>query len=160
MQVFLYVTDECNIRCAQYYYTPWLTKHHTEMPINVALALLQKFRELGAVKLSFLGGEPTLYGQADGNEPFPYLVGAAQRIGFEYIRMVTNGLFDETLHQDKRLREIDEITFSMDGDTAEIHTALRGRKGTSKNIRLRRDDRRLRAARCRFNGHRPFIEAI
>ncbi len=32
--------------------------------------------------------------------------------------------------------------------------------GTSKNIRLRRDDRRLRAARCRFNGHRPFIEAI
>ncbi len=33
-------------------------------------------------------------------------------------------------------------------------------KGTSKNIRLRRDDRRLRAARCRFNGHRPFIEAI
>ena len=34
------------------------------------------------------------------------------------------------------------------------------RKGTSKNIRLRRDDRRLRSPRCRFNGRRPFIEAI
>src|SRR3984893_14056413 len=27
-------------------------------------------------------------------------------------------------------------------------------KGTSKNIRLRRDDRRLRSPRCRFNGRR------
>jgi hypothetical protein len=33
-------------------------------------------------------------------------------------------------------------------------------KGTSKNIRLRRDDRRLRSLRCRFNGCRPFIETI
>jgi Protein of unknown function (DUF2924) len=33
-------------------------------------------------------------------------------------------------------------------------------QGTSKNIRLRRDDRRLRSPRCRFNGRRPFIEAI
>jgi predicted PurR-regulated permease PerM len=32
--------------------------------------------------------------------------------------------------------------------------------GTSKNIRLRRDDRRLRSPRCRINGRRPFIEAI
>src|ERR1700730_4079092 len=31
-------------------------------------------------------------------------------------------------------------------------------KGTSKNIRLRRDDRRLRSQRCRFNVRRPFIE--
>ncbi len=32
--------------------------------------------------------------------------------------------------------------------------------GTSKNIRLRRDDRRLRSPRCRFNGRGPLIEAI
>jgi Cytochrome P450/Berberine and berberine like len=32
--------------------------------------------------------------------------------------------------------------------------------GTSKNIRLRRDDRRLKSPRCRINGRRPFIEAI
>ena len=113
MQVFLYVTDECNIRCTQCYYKPWLKKGHAEMPTNVALSLLQKFRELGAIKLSFLGGEPTLYGQADGNEPLPYLIEAARGIGFEYIRMVTNGLFDQTLLQDERLRGIDEITFSI-----------------------------------------------
>ena len=37
---------------------------------------------------------------------------------------------------------------------------LMNRLGTSKNIRSRRDDRRLRSPRCRINGGRPFIEAI
>lgn len=32
--------------------------------------------------------------------------------------------------------------------------------GTSKNIRLRRDDRQLSSPRDRFNGRRPLIEAI
>lgn len=135
MQVFLYVTDECNIRCTQCYYKPWLKKGHAEMPTNVALSLLQKFRELGAVKLSFLGGEPTLYGQADGNEPLPHLIEAARGMGFEYVRMVTNGLFDQTLLRDERLRGIDEITFSMDGDTAEIHNALRGRTTYERSLK-------------------------
>jgi hypothetical protein len=40
-----------------------------------------------------------------------------------------------------------------------IATAAR-QWGTSKNIRLRWDDRRLRSPRGRFNGRRPFIEAI
>ena len=133
MQVFLYVTDECNIRCNQCYYKPSL-KHNAEMPTNVALSLLHKFRELG-VKVSFLGGEPTLYGQTDGNEPIHYLIEAARRIGFEDIRMVTNGLFQEAFLKDERLREIDEGTFSMDGDTAEIHDAVRGRKTFERSLK-------------------------
>ncbi len=48
----------------------------------------------------------------------------------------------------------------MDKNILSIAEYVRELEGTSKNIRLRRDDRRLRAARCRFNGHRPFIEAI
>lgn len=78
MQVFLYVTDECNIRCTQCYYKPSLKKYHAEMPTNVLLSLLRKFRELGAIKVSFLGGEPTLYGQADGNQPLPFLIHASR----------------------------------------------------------------------------------
>jgi len=135
MQVFLYVTDECNIRCTQCYYSPWLKKGHAEMPTSVALALLRKFRELGAMKVTLLGGEPTLYGQAPGNEPLSYLVHAAHQMGFEYVRMVTNGLFKESILVDERLREIDEITFSMDGDTAEIHDALRGRKTFERSLK-------------------------
>lgn len=134
-QVFLYVTDECNIRCAQCYYSPWLKKGHAEMPTEIALLLLNKFRELGAIKVTFLGGEPTLYGQAPGNEPISYLVHAACQMGFEYVRMVTNGLFDQSVLLDEHLREIHEITFSIDGDTAEIHNALRGRRTFERSVR-------------------------
>lgn len=126
MQIFLYVTDECNLRCTQCYYKPWLRKGHAEMPTPVAVALLQKFRDLGAIKVSFLGGEPTLYGQAAGNEPLGYLVHAARQMGFEYIRAVTNGTFDNALLNDDRLKKLDEITFSIDGDTPAIHNKLRG----------------------------------
>ena len=126
LQVFLYVTDECNLRCTQCYYMPWLKKGHAEMPTDVLLALLRKFRAMGAIKLSFLGGEPTLYGQAAGNAPIGAIISEARKIGFQYLRMVTNGLFPETLLADDRLRALDEITFSIDGDTATLHDSLRG----------------------------------
>jgi molybdenum cofactor biosynthesis enzyme MoaA len=135
MQIFLYVTDECNIRCTQCFYKPSLKKGHAEMPTDVALSLLQKFRNLGAVKVSFLGGEPTLYGQAPGNQPLPYLVKACRRMGYEYIRLVTNGLFDDSLLSDDRLQEIDEITFSFDGDNPQIHNSIRGRGTFERSIR-------------------------
>jgi MoaA/NifB/PqqE/SkfB family radical SAM enzyme len=127
-QVFLYVTDECNIRCTQCYYKPALKKYPAEMPTWVAEALLRRFHELGAIKVSFLGGEPTLYGQAPPNKPLAYLVEAARTIGFEYVRVVTNGLFSPVLLEDARLKLLDEITFSLDGDVPEIHDALRGRR--------------------------------
>lgn len=138
IQIFLYVTDECNIRCTQCYYKPSLKKGHAELPTDTAIALLRKFRELGASKVTFLGGEPTLYGQAAGNESLPYLIDAARTLGFEYLRIVTNGLFDEDLLHDKLLREVDEITFSMDGDTPQIHDALRGRKTFERSLKTLR----------------------
>jgi MoaA/NifB/PqqE/SkfB family radical SAM enzyme len=135
MQIFLYVTDECNIRCTQCYYAPLLTHGPAEMPTSTALALLRKFRELGAVKLTLLGGEPTLYGRAAGNKPISYLVHAAHQIGFEYVRMVTNGLFKKRILSEDDLQEIEEITFSIDGDTADIHDALRGRHTFDRSLR-------------------------
>lgn len=135
MQVFLYVTDECNIRCTQCFYKPALKQSHAEIPTNVLISLLRKFRELGAIKVSFLGGEPTLYGQAEGNQPLPFLIRASREIGFEYVRIVTNGLFNENLLRDERLNDANEITFSMDGDTAEVHNALRGRNTFDRSLR-------------------------
>jgi len=148
MQIFLYLTDECNIRCVQCYYKPSLTKRPVEIPTQTAVALLEKFRELGALKVTFLGGEPTLYGKMPGNKPLSFMVDAARRLGFEYIRTVTNGLFDPSLLQNQHLQEIDEITFSIDGDTAEIHNALRGRTTYERSVE------NLRAAvRLGYNVH-------
>ena len=134
-QVFLYLTDECNTRCVHCYYKPWLKDHHGEMPTEVVQALLQKFRSLGATKVSLLGGEPTQYGQAPGNERLGRIVTLARQIGYTYIRIVTNGLFDDSLLCDPELRRIDEITFSVDGDTPEVHNSLRGTNAFQRVIR-------------------------
>lgn len=134
LQVFLYVTDECNLRCQQCYYMPWLKNGHAEMPTDVMIALLKKFRSLGAIKLSLLGGEPSLYGQHPGNEPIGYVVQAARELGFTYVRMVSNGMFTPAFLDDERLHGLDEITFSIDGDTAEIHDSLRGPKTFERSL--------------------------
>src|ERR1043166_8760271 len=62
-QVFLYITDECNLSCVQCIYKPSIT-YQIERSIKPETVrdLLHVFRNLGAYKLTLLGGEPTLYG--------------------------------------------------------------------------------------------------
>ena len=57
-QVFLYITDECNLRCEQCLYKPLLTSGR-EIGYEIAVGLLDWLRSMGAVKLSLIGGEPT-----------------------------------------------------------------------------------------------------
>lgn len=147
-QVFLYVTDECNLRCAQCYYHVWLRKGHAEMDTDVLVSLLTAFRSHGAYKLSLLGGEPTLYGQKPGNASLSTVILAARDLGFDYVRMVTNGLFDPAILETDGLRKLDEITFSIDGDTAELHEGLRGRGTYTRTI-----ERVKRAVALGYNVH-------
>jgi sulfatase maturation enzyme AslB (radical SAM superfamily) len=69
-----------------------------------------------------------------GNQPLSYLVVAAKEMGYEYIRIVTNGLFPRSLLDDPKLRFAQEITFSLDGDTAQVHDALRGHKTFARTV--------------------------
>jgi MoaA/NifB/PqqE/SkfB family radical SAM enzyme len=132
-QVFLYITDDCNLRCIHCLYKPWL-RAGSEMDSDTTLALLKKFRELGAVKLSLLGGEPTLYGRSAANLQLPEIVARANAIGYQYVRLVTNGVFDETLLLDERLRSLSEITFSLDGDRPDINDCLRGKGSFERSV--------------------------
>lgn len=118
-QVFLYVTDDCGLVCRQCLYKPWLRKDE-EIDPAIAETLLAGFHELGAVKLSFLGGEPTDY------QPLPLLISYAKKLGYEYIRLDTNGQFGRELLEDPHFQRLDELTFSLDGDTAKINDRLRG----------------------------------
>ena len=70
-QVFLYVTDECNLRCIHCLYRPNVAFHLKEKEIEpeTARALVSAFGELGARKLTILGGEPTLYGTEANRTP-------------------------------------------------------------------------------------------
>ncbi len=128
-QVFLYITDECNLRCVQCIYKPSLTFHlkEHEIELNKAINLISDFRELGASKLSLLGGEPTLYGAREENLSLLTLISTAKRLGYEYIRISTNGTFNHRLMLMDDFKKLDEITFSLDGPNSEMNDCIRGK---------------------------------
>jgi MoaA/NifB/PqqE/SkfB family radical SAM enzyme len=78
-----------------------------------------------------MGGEPTLYGGFHKNDSLLRLISGAKELGYEYIRIDTNGLFRRDLLLDKDFQKLDEITFSLDGHTAKINDKVRG-KGSFK----------------------------
>ena len=127
-QVFLYITDECNLRCVHCLYKPNLTFHvnRKEIDFITALELISDLKQIGAIKLTLIGGEPTLYGREERNEPLFKIINEAKELGYELIRISTNGQFDDRLLLDSRFKCLDEIAFSLDGFSPEINDPIRG----------------------------------
>lgn len=129
-QVFLYVINECNLNCPQCIYKPnnYFCIGNKEIDYKTAIELISDFFELGARKLTLLGGEPTLYGKYQ-NKPFllASLIAEAKRIGYEYVRIDTNGTFPKSLLEIDDFKRIDEISFSMDGYDEASCDEIRGR---------------------------------
>ncbi len=133
-QVFLYITDECNLECEQCLYKPSVLQKK-KIDHVLAKKLLKVSADLGAFKLSILGGELTLY---DPDELMEVLRYAKEDLGFTYIRVVTNGIFKKELFNRGLFDNVDEISFSVDGYDQETHEALRGKnsfKATMSNLR-------------------------
>lgn len=142
-QVFLYITDNCNLECQHCIYKPNVKFGfgNKEIPFDEVYALIADFREMGATKLSILGGEPTMYGlKENGNyELLLQLIESAHNLGYEYIRIVTNGTFQSELLHENRFKLLNEISFSLDGYDEITNDAVRKRgvfRKTLKNIRL------------------------
>lgn len=79
-------------------------------------------------------------------DELPSLVASSKEMGYQYIRLDTNGQFPEGTLEHPALKDIDEITFSLDGHTPIINDPLRGAGSFEKcvgNIR--------RAVRLSFN---------
>lgn len=131
-QVFMYITDQCNLRCKQCLYKPTISQYpNLEIGLIDALALLRSFRRLGASKVTFLGGEPTLYGRRQLGSPLFDLIEGTKKIGYEYIRLDTNGLNTPNFMKHPTFSRLSELAFSLDGPTPKINDSLRG-KGTFK----------------------------
>lgn len=134
-QVFMYITDVCNLRCVQCIYKPnVIFNNGREIPENTALSLLASFRQLGASKLTLLGGEPTLYGARDDHRPLKRVIRGARDLGYEYIRIDTNGTFPDALLDDSDFRTLNEIAFSVDGYTAEMNDSIRGQNTFTNSL--------------------------
>lgn len=128
-QVFLYVINECNLHCPQCIYKPnnHFSIGNKEIEYETALQLISDLYELGAKKLSLLGGEPTLYGKNQGQENLiASLIHKAKELGYQYVRIDTNGTFEPDLIRSKEFKEIDEISFSMDGYDRSSCDRIRG----------------------------------
>ncbi len=140
-QVFLYITDECNLRCSQCLYKPNTLFHmgKGEIEPEIAKSLLHDFNRMGAEKLTFIGGEPSLYGKLEEHEPLLDILRFSKELGYTYIRLDTNGQFDNNFLELNDLKLVNEIAFSLDGHTPEIHNLLRGDGAFTKcvnNIKL------------------------
>ena len=133
-QIFLYLTDECQLRCRQCLYKPNLTfqMKRKDIPFQNVINLMEDFHELGAQKVTFMGGEPFLY-----LGDYHYLldlIKEAKRIGYTYIRADTNGQNDVKCYSDELLRELNDLSFSIDGFTEEINDSLRGAGSFNKCV--------------------------
>ena len=139
-QVFLYITDECNLRCSQCLYKPNLVFHigSAEIKLKMLTKLISTFITFGAPKLTIMGGEPSLYGISEDHNPLIKIIKESKELGYEYVRLDTNGQFEDEFLEKDGLALLDEISFSLDGFNIETNDFIRG-KGSfdkcTKNIK-------------------------
>ena len=132
-----YLIDKCQLNCDHCLYKLEnnFSVSREEISLNHCLNMLEDFRNLGASKLTLMGGEPTLYGLEQKREPLFKIIEKAKTLGYEYIRMDSNAQFETELLDHPSMKKLDEITFSLDGPSEEINDIVRG-KGSFKNIVL------------------------
>lgn len=113
----------------------------------------------GRRKLTILGGEPTLYESRDGHWPLSSVVKAARRLGFEHLRIDTNGHFAQRVFDAGALVDLDEIAFSLDGFDPTTNDKLRG-DGTFERVVRRIRQAVSRGIRCSITCciHRDLVK--
>lgn len=127
-QVFIYITSRCQLRCKQCLYKPLLYIDN-DIDYTILTDLLKVFYDLGARKVSFLGGEPTLYYDKINEKSLCDVIQLSKDIGYQLVRIDTNGQFDKKELENSQYKLLDEITFSIDGSCSKFNDYVRG-KGT------------------------------
>lgn len=131
-QVFIYITDLCQLRCTHCLYKTTLADR--EMEYEQTIKLLRIFKQYGAKKLTLLGGEPTLWGNGDNYNKLIDLLIYAKEIGYEYIRIDTNGQFNSSFIKKLNPDFVDDLAFSLDGHISQINDKLRKSGSFEKSL--------------------------
>lgn len=129
-QIFCYITSRCNADCVQCLYKP-MRKYSLgcdQIERERLIQILKAYRELGAVKVTFIGGEPTLH------KDLPEFIRVSKELGYEYVRIDSNALFDKELLLNEDFRLLDEITVSLDDYDPQINDEIRGVKYFDKCV--------------------------
>jgi MoaA/NifB/PqqE/SkfB family radical SAM enzyme len=118
-EVFYYITFVCGLRCRHCYVGDNLAAN-THADTSQLLKNLERYRNAGASKIIFLGGEPTLH------PDYQRILVESGQLGFERIIADTSGVGKNPLPLDDELRKRLTIRFSFEGIDARSHDAIRG----------------------------------
>jgi radical SAM protein with 4Fe4S-binding SPASM domain len=118
--VYLYITEACQLRCEHCYMGERLDRA-LKMPLSQIVSTLETWRRMGGSKLTILGGEPTLHPNYVDSIRF------AARLGYEHVITTTNAQAPAL----KKFRQLEPTDFayvqvSLDGGSAQSHDAIRG----------------------------------
>ncbi len=119
--VYIYITEQCQLRCKHCYLGKGL-RNNLIMPKDKVFDLLAKINILGGKKLSILGGEPTLH------KDFEEIITYANSLNYDIIAINTNAA--EIAR--KKLSQMSPNLFSyiqvsLDGPNADINDFIRGK---------------------------------
>ncbi|HMA66243.1 MAG TPA: radical SAM protein [Desulfosalsimonadaceae bacterium] len=121
VNVFFHILTRCNLNCRHCYINP--AQHGSETltadTIEKWLGLFPGRHE--KANLILLGGEPTLHPRLD------QVIFAARRLGYDSITIDTNGYLFHDILDKVTPADVDFISFSLDGATAETNDRIRGR---------------------------------
>jgi MoaA/NifB/PqqE/SkfB family radical SAM enzyme len=120
--VYLYITEACQLRCEHCYMGERLDRA-LKMPLPRIIETLATWRRLGGSKLTILGGEPTLH------PDYCASIRAASQLGYEHVITTTNAQ-RPALRKFRQLEPSDfaYVQVSVDGGSASSHDVIRGRK--------------------------------
>lgn len=117
--IFLYITERCQLRCGHCYMGDRLERGLV-MRYKEAVDIMSYCRNLGGEYITFIGGEPTLH------PDLPQLVDHALRVGYSQVMINSNGLIGQTI-DDIAPSKLHYISFSLDGASPETHDAVRAK---------------------------------
>lgn len=120
VNVFFHILTQCNLSCRHCYINP--AQHGNEiLSLETVETWLKPFPDgHRQANLILLGGEPTLHPQLN------QIVFAARKMGYDSVTIDTNGyLFHDILNK-LTPSDVDFISFSLDGATAETNDRIRG----------------------------------
>jgi pyruvate-formate lyase-activating enzyme len=118
--VYLYITEACQLRCEHCYMGERLERA-LKMPFSEIVKILTTWRQMGGSKLTILGGEPTLHPR------FSDAIRYATAVGYEHVITTSNGL-DPAMRKFRRMTPDDfaYIQISLDGGSPDSHDQVRG----------------------------------
>ncbi len=126
--LFFHILTKCNLSCTHCYINKEQHGSNT-LDLETIKNWLNIFKKKASqTNLIFLGGEPTLHPELSA------AVKEANRIGFKFITIDTNGYLFNDILEKTSCSDIDLLTFSLDGATKKTNDAIRGKGSYDKII--------------------------